>query len=297
MFFFQVFRSFARQQVLKPKAFEKKKVNFSEILKDKNFLTSIGITHFPIKTSDNLTGSGEFYSEYGELIGVKSVTEALEYTQQLKLDLILIRPSPLALQITDFTKDVIRNIRIAQTQLARRSLKQPVRIIKIRNSISINDLNGKVRKIEELMEKFWKILVQVEIDEKSKTQTDKSRLLTLRVKNSLDLVKSAYQVTIEETAENMCILLEPDANREKILNKIVQDEEIFKNAEALGEYQRIHSTLEMYANSKVPVEEPDYLSDSEEEALMEERTQQLDEELESDRKKRNLEYLKINEIP
>ena len=182
----KLFRNFARQQIIKPKPVILKNIQFDDLLKDKVFLNSIGVNVFPLSNEANWTNKVEVYDEDGKFIGQKQISEAKSFANKLNLDLILMEENPPVLQLADFPKFVLKKIRIAQNQLARRSYKENARTIAIKNNITYNDLNGKLVKITHLMNEFWKIAIRVELIEESNIELDKSKIFAMSIKKMLE---------------------------------------------------------------------------------------------------------------
>ena len=245
--FAKIFRNFARRQILKPTPLPKpKSANFTELLQDKRFLKGIGVRHFPLGLGEIPNSLAEVYGEDGEFLGDKTVSEARTLAEKLKIDIVLAQQSPLQIHITNFQQSVLKKIRLAQNKLARRTIKQATRTVKIKNNISPNDLKGKLIKIQALMEEFWKITILIEFTEYSQSQIDKSRVLALNIKQLLEVEADSYKFTLEQEDGKVFLAAEPDMAREKILNELIKNMDIFSSAGSINEYKTAQNKLEGY---------------------------------------------------
>jgi translation initiation factor IF-3 len=241
-----ILRNFARQSS-KPQSFKiHKKIDFEQLLIDKEFLRSIDVKVFPHTEISDLNLEAMLYDEKGNFIGQKKTSEAEELAKKMELDLMVYENDPSILQIGNFKKLVLTKVRILKNKMTRRLVKQSYRTISIRNNIAFHDLDGKLLRVKEFMEDYWNILIRIEPTETSSNQLDRSNLMALNIKKILETTPYGYTIAIKKDEKEVFIQLGPNEKREKILNSIAQDEDLFNDAQAFYQYERVKNSSEQY---------------------------------------------------
>jgi translation initiation factor IF-3 len=241
-----LFRSFARGLKKSNPIPHQEKFSFEDVIKDTDFLLSIGIKHFPISTKTDPSVKFSILSEEGYNLGIKSLKEAMSLTSKDTPDLLLLETDPPLLQLNHFKKIILKKTRVAHGKYLRKHIKEEIRSIKIKNSIKSQDIALKMIKIEDFIEDSKNLLIEIPFDSDSLTDFDRAKVLANDTSNYLKNKFPEGTCQVLEYEEKMTVAFEPCSRRERLIESICRNEELFKSLGMEFEYQKIKNTFNRY---------------------------------------------------
>ena len=141
----------------------------------------------------------------GKNLGIFQIEEARKLAQDKNLDLVEISQGDLPIvKLINFSKFKYQQQKTQQK--IKESKKEELKVIKIRTSSQIHDLETKARQIDKFLKE--EINVQVIIFFKGRRGLGKDELLTKKLDEFLSLLKTNYKIINQrKTASNLIVLI------------------------------------------------------------------------------------------
>lgn len=151
--------------------------------------------------------------EDGNQVGVKSIDEALQMSEEMGVDLVEIAPKakPPVCKLMDFGK---YKYELKKQQAAKKQKVQSLKEIKFRPNIGDHDLNVKINHIKEFLEDGHKTRVRIFFRGREIVHSDIGRQLADRV---FDAVKDVGAIDMKPKMEgkNLIMVISPKKKEKK----------------------------------------------------------------------------------
>lgn len=219
---------------------------FERVLKNKEFLLSIGIKNFPIEQETDDRINFEVIDSDGFFIGNKTFKEAKELVNEENPDLVLVDVDPPAVQMSNFKRMVLRKIRVAQAKTYRKHFKEEFRTVVIRNTIKPQDLANKMIKVVDFVRQYSNITIQIPFDVDDYVDMDRAKVLAKDIEKHLKKEIPGGVIKVENDEDCVTVSIEPDTEREKIIENICNQKELFKSNGVKLEYTKLKNTFDRY---------------------------------------------------
>ena len=219
---------------------------FERVLKNKEFLISIGIKNFPIEEEVDPRINFEVLDAEGFMIGSKTLREAKELASDENPDLLLVDNDPPVVQVSNFKQMVLKKIRVAQAKTYRKHFKEEFRTVVIRNTIKPQDLAMKMIKIADFVKQYSNITIQIPYEEDDYIDMDRAKILAKDIEKILKKEFPTGTIRVENDEDCITVSIEPEGEREKIIENICNQKELFKSNGVKLEYKKLKKTLDRY---------------------------------------------------
>lgn len=247
-----IIRSFARRTQGAQKINWKPSLDIEEYLNNKEFLTSIGIKSFPIDDSYKPNDLFFIQDQEGKYLGNQSLADAKKLAEGQALDLLLLQTDPPLLKLENFKRLVLKKVRIAQSKNIRKNIKEEFREISIRNTIKSHDLDLKLSRIENFIRTYDKIIIKIPADIQSKIEYDRAKILSKDVQNYFISKFPDGECEIDKEDDGISILFSPSMERDRTIEAISGNKELYAEAGMKNEYKKIKAKLRRYKNTYDP---------------------------------------------
>ena len=250
-------RNFAKKGPKVPKheykISEEDKRRLLDVLKDEEVASGLGIKRYPINEEVVFEGEAQIISWDNRLMDNGDLEKAREISTRENLDLVLVRANPPVVRILNYSKWLLKAASGQYAQRSKKEMLEEPRIIPIKNKITENDLETKLKKIVDMLKQLYKIIIEINIkDKEDSEEIDRTKVLQENLIQKLKEFTTLPPIKISVASFPHLIRIncipQIENQSSKQIEHLVNSPEIFEASGASGYEKQMQQKIEKYRN-------------------------------------------------